>query len=64
MKNNILQLRKELGVTLKQLSQITNIPCEDLKSVENDELEPTLIDAHKITKALGKEFIAEVFPFK
>lgn len=61
MKNNIADFRNDLKISQKQLAETVQIPIEDLDAIEKDELEPTLIDACKITRALKKEFIADVF---
>ncbi|MBQ8016532.1 MAG: helix-turn-helix domain-containing protein [Methanobrevibacter sp.] len=64
MKNNIAIFRKELGMTQKQLAHAIGMSVEDLNAIENNTLEPTLIDANNIVKALKKEYIAEVFMLK
>lgn len=64
MKNNIAIFRKELGMTQKQLAHAIGLSVEDLNAIENNTLEPTLIDAKRIVKALKKEYIAEVFMLK
>jgi len=61
MKNNITQLRKEMNISQDELSRLTGIPITELNAIENNLIEPSLIDAHKITKALKQEFIASVF---
>ena len=61
MKNNISIFRNELNITQNQLAKSANISIEDLDAIENNQLEPTLIGAYKITKALKKDFIADVF---
>ena len=64
MKNNIAIFRKELGMTQKQLAHAIGMSVEDLNAIEKKTLEPTLIDANNIVKALKKEYIAEVFMLK
>lgn len=61
MKNNINRLRTQLNITQAELSILTDIPIDELDAIESDQVEPSLIDAHKITKALKQEFIASVF---
>ena len=46
MKNNIAIFRKELGMTQKQLAHAIGMSVEDLNAIENNTLEPTLIDAN------------------
>ena len=61
MKNNIKRLRTQLNITQAELSILTDIPIDELDAIESDQVEPSLIDAYKITKALKQEFIASVF---
>lgn len=61
MKNNIERLMKEMNIDSKELSKITSIPINQLNEIINGQLEPSLIDSHRITKALNQEFIADVF---
>ena len=61
MKNNIERLMKDVDITVEELSKITNIPINQLNYIINGQLNPSLIDSHKITKALNQEFIADVF---
>lgn len=61
MKNNIKRLRTQLNITQAELSILTDIPIDELDAIESDQVGPSLIDAHKITKALKQEFIASVF---
>ncbi|MBO6123495.1 MAG: helix-turn-helix transcriptional regulator [Methanobrevibacter sp.] len=61
MKNNIERLMKDVDITVEELSKITNIPINQLNDIINGQLNPSLIDSHKITKALNQEFIADVF---
>lgn len=61
MKNNIKRLRTQLNITQAELSILTDIPIDELDAIESDQVEPSLIYAHKITKALKQEFIASVF---
>lgn len=61
MKNNIQQLRNDLNLSQEQLSEITDISLDELNKIENDQLEPSLIHAHRIKMALKQEFLADVF---
>lgn len=61
MKNKIKQLRDELNVSQTELSESTGISVENLNSIETGKVEPSLIDAHKIKKALNKKYFSEVF---
>ena len=61
MKNCIEQLRTQMDITQEELSKLTDISVKELTAIENNQIDPSLIDAHKITKALKQEFIASVF---
>ena len=50
-----------MDITQEELSKLTDIPIKELTAIENNQIDPSLIDAHKITKALKQEFIAAVF---
>lgn len=63
MRNHIRKLREELNISQDQLAREADIGIEELDAIENGRLEPSLVDAHRITKALKKDFIADVFIF-
>jgi DNA-binding XRE family transcriptional regulator len=64
MRNHIKQLRKENNITLNDLSVMSDIPVEELGAIEDGTIEPTLLDAYNIKKALNQEFLADVFVFE
>lgn len=64
MRNHIKQLRKENNITLNDLSVMSDVPVEELGAIEDGTIEPTLIDAYNIKKALNQEFLADVFVFE
>ena len=64
MRNHIKQLRKENNITLNDLSVMSDVPVEELDAIEDVTIEPTLIDAYNIKKALNQEFLADVFVFE
>lgn len=64
MKNNIKELREKLGLSQEQLANLANISVEELDKIESDKTIPSLLTAHDITKALKKDFIADVFFFE
>ena len=64
MKNNIKGLREELVISQEQLANIVNIPVEELNDIESNKNIPSLLTARDITKALKKDFIADVFLFE
>ena len=64
MKNHIKQLRKQNNITLNDLSVMSDVPIEELEAIEDGTIEPTLLDAYNIKKALNQEFLADVFVFE
>ncbi|MGX8694661.1 helix-turn-helix transcriptional regulator [Methanobrevibacter thaueri] len=64
MRNHIKQLRKENNITLNDLSVMSDVPVEELEAIEDGTIEPTLLDAYNIKKALNQEFLADVFVFE
>lgn len=63
MKNNIKQLRKDLGLSQQQLADAVDISVEKLDSIESNYCMPSLLTAYSITIALKKDYIADVFIF-
>jgi DNA-binding XRE family transcriptional regulator len=64
MRNHIKQLRKENNITLNDLSVMSDVPVEELEAIEDGTVEPSLLDAYNIKKALNQEFLADVFVFE
>ena len=64
MRNHIKELRKENNITLNDLSVMSDVPVEELGAIEDGTIEPTLLDAYNIKKALNQEFLADVFVFE
>ena len=64
MRNHIKQLRKQNNVTLNDLSVMSGVSVEELEAIEDGTIEPTLLDAYNIKKALNQEFLADVFVFE
>ena len=64
MRNHIKELRKENNSTLNDLSVMSDVPVEELDAIEDGTIEPTLLDAYNIKKALNQEFLADVFVFE
>ena len=64
MKNHIKQLRKQNNLTLNDLSVMSDVPIEELEGIEDGTVEPSLLDAYNIKKALNQEFLADVFVFE
>lgn len=61
MNNNIEQFSEQLGISQDQLAILAGISQDELNDIENGRVEPSLMAAYKITKALKKDFIADVF---
>ena len=61
MENRIRELRQKNNISQSDLAQITGISLEDLIAIENNQIEVTLLDANRITRALNQKFIADVF---
>ena len=61
MENRIKELRQKNNISQSDLAQITGISLEDLIAIENNQIEVTLFDANRITRALNQKFIADVF---
>ena len=64
MRNNIKQLRKQNNITLNDLSVMSGVSVEELEAIEDGTVEPSLLDAYNIKKALNQEFLADVFVFE
>ena len=64
MRNHIKQLRKENNITLNDLSVMSDVPVEELEAIQEGTVEPSLLDAYNIKKALNQEFLADVFVFE
>ena len=43
---------------------MSDVPVEELGAIEDGTIEPTLLDAYNIKKALNQEFLADVFVFE
>lgn len=55
------ELRQKNNISQSDLAQITGISLEDVIAIENNQIEVSLLDANRITKALNQKFIADVF---
>lgn len=52
MKNNILKLRKNKGLTQEQLAKKSRVSRQTINAIENDRYDPTLRLAFKIAEVL------------
>lgn len=60
MKNNIKQLRKELGLRQEDLAKQLGVTRQTVIAIENDKYNPTLELAMKLAKLLGRT-VEEIF---
>jgi putative transcriptional regulator len=61
MKTKIKEYRKELKMTQEELAESVNVTRQTIISLEQGRYNPSLILAYKITRALKRRFIEEVF---
>lgn len=64
MKTRIQELRKELGMNQKELAERVNVTRQTIISLEKGRYNPSLKLAFRITKALKKKNVDEVFIFE
>ncbi len=61
MKTRIKEHRKELKMTQEELAEIVDVTRQTIIALEQGRYNPSLILAYKITKALKKKYIEDVF---
>jgi putative transcriptional regulator len=61
MKTKIEFYRKRLSLTQEELASLVDVTRQTIISLEQGRYNPSLELAHKITKALKKKYIEEVF---
>jgi len=61
MKTKIEFLRKKLEITQEELGNLVGVTRQTIISLEQGRYNPSLELAHKITKALKRRYIEEVF---
>ena len=61
MKTKIKQFRKELKMTQEELAEAVDVTRQTIIALEQGKYNPSLILAYRITKALQKRYIEEVF---
>ncbi|NMC59603.1 MAG: helix-turn-helix transcriptional regulator [Candidatus Methanofastidiosa archaeon] len=61
MKTKIREYRKEQKITQEELATMVDVTRQTINSLEQGRYNPSLELAYKITKALGKEHIEDVF---
>ena len=61
MKTRIPELRKKLKITQEQLAKQVEVTRQTIISLEQGKYNPSLLLASRITKALKKKHIEDVF---
>jgi putative transcriptional regulator len=61
MKTKIEFYRKKLGITQEELARSVEVTRQTISSLEQGKYNPSLELAYRITKALGKKTIEEIF---
>ncbi len=61
MKTKINFYRNKIGITQEELALKVGVTRQTIISLEQNKYNPSLILAHKITKALGVKNIEDVF---
>lgn len=64
MKNKITELRKKLKMTQEELANKVEVTRQTIISLEQGKYNPSLELAWRITKALKKKKVEEVFELK
>lgn len=64
METNIAYYRDKLGLTQEKLADMIGATRQTIISLEQGRYNPSLLLAHKITKALQRKNIEEVFIIK
>jgi len=61
METKIKEYRKELKMTQEELAEVVDVTRQTIIALEQGRYNPSLILACKITKALKRRYIEEVF---
>jgi putative transcriptional regulator len=61
MKTRIKEYRKELEITQEELAQEVDVTRQTIIALEQGRYNPSLVLAYRITKALKKRYIEDVF---
>ncbi len=61
MKTKIKKQRKELKMTQEELAEAVDVTRQTIIALEQGRYNPSLILASRITRALNKRYIEEVF---
>lgn len=61
METNIREFRNLKGLTQQELADAVGVTRQTINALENARYNPSLVLAHKITKALDQKYIEDVF---
>ncbi|OPY25781.1 MAG: hypothetical protein A4E27_00855 [Methanobacterium sp. PtaU1.Bin242] len=61
MKTNIKQYRKELKMTQEELAEAVDVTRQTIIALEQGRYNPSLTLAYRVTKALKRRYIEDVF---
>ena len=61
MKTNIKQYRKELKMTQEELAEAVDVTRQTIIALEQGRYNPSLILAYRVTRALKRRYIEDVF---
>lgn len=61
METKIKEYRKELKMTQEELAEAVDVTRQTIIALEQGRYNPSLILAYRITKALKRKYIEEVF---
>ncbi len=61
MKSRLKEYRKELKITQEELAEAVEVTRQTIIALEQGRYNPSLILAYRITKALKRGYIEEVF---
>jgi len=61
MKTRIKEYRKELKMTQEELAEEVNVTRQTIIALEQGRYNPSLILAYRVTKALKRQYIEDVF---
>ena len=61
MRTRIREFRKKLGFTQEELAGMVDVTRQTIIAIEKGKYNPSLMLAHRITRALKKRHIEDVF---
>ncbi|HEY0196141.1 MAG TPA: helix-turn-helix transcriptional regulator [Methanobacterium sp.] len=61
MKTKIKEYRKELKMTQEELAEAVDVTRQTIIALEQGRYNPSLILAYKVTRALKREYVEDIF---